>query len=67
MNMDVTRVGGELKFNILNSGYAVSPYITLGGSVQITRHNPFDTKTGVIDDARMNKQILPIGWSRSEV
>lgn len=58
MDMDVTRVGGELKFNILNSAYAVAPYITLGGGVQILNYNPFDVTTGVVEDAKQKEKQI---------
>lgn len=58
MDMDITRVGGELKLNILNSSYAVAPYIVVGGGVQMLDYNPFDTTIGVIEDAKQkDKQI----------
>ncbi len=62
MQFDVTRVGGNLKFNILNSSYIVSPYLTLGGGVQLLNYNPLDTKENVIEDAKQKeKQIYLLG------
>lgn len=58
MDMDVTRVGGELKFNILNSSYAVAPYFVLGGGVQMLDYNPFDTTTGIVEDAKQKEQQI---------
>lgn len=58
MEFDITRLGGELKFNILSSNYSIAPYLTVGGGVQMLDYNPFDTKTGIIDDAKeTEKQI----------
>ncbi|MDD7557649.1 MAG: outer membrane beta-barrel protein [Porphyromonas somerae] len=58
MEFDITRLGGELKFNILSSNYSIAPYLTVGGGVQMLDYNPFDTKTGVVEDAKeTEKQI----------
>ncbi|MDO5017627.1 MAG: outer membrane beta-barrel protein [Porphyromonas sp.] len=58
MDMDITRVGGELKFNILSSRYTVSPYLTVGGGVQLLKYNPFDTEAGVIEDAKSTEKQI---------
>ena len=58
MQFDITRLGGELKFNILSSNYSIAPYLTVGGGVQMLNYNPFDTKNGVVEDAKeTEKQI----------
>ncbi len=59
MSIDVTRVGGELKVNLLN-GYTFAPYITAGAGVQVMDYNPFDAKTadGAIQDAKSKEKQL---------
>lgn len=57
MDIDVTRFGGEAKVNILG-GYAFSPYITAGTGVQIFNYSPFNTTSGVIEDARLKEKQL---------
>lgn len=59
MNIDITRVGGELKVNLLN-GYTVAPYVTAGAGVQIMDYNPFDAKTadGAFKDAKAKEKQL---------
>lgn len=59
MSIDVTRVGGELKVNLLN-GYTVAPYITAGAGVQIMNYNPFDATTaeGAFEDAKTKEKQL---------
>ncbi len=54
MKIDITRLGGEAKINILG-GYAVSPYVTAGTGVQIFGYDPFkgisgNTVGGAIED-----------------
>lgn len=59
MDIDITRVGGELKVNLLN-GYTVAPYITAGAGVQVMDYNPFDAKTadGAFEDAKAKEKQL---------
>lgn len=58
MQFDITRLGGELKFNILSSNYSIAPYLTVGGGVQLLDYNPFDKDTQIVDDAKeTEKQI----------
>lgn len=59
MEIDVTRVGAESKINLIN-GFAVAPYITLGGGVQTLDYNPFssDIKDFVDDIKAKDSQIF---------
>lgn len=62
MQFDVTRVGGELKFNILNSRFAVSPYLVVGGGVQLLDYNPYDAGKNLFEEAKQKeKQIYLTG------
>ena len=55
---DITRLGGELKFNILSSNYSIAPYLTVGGGVQMLNYNPFNKDTQIVEDAKKtDKQI----------
>lgn len=58
MDIDITRVGGELKFNILGSNYAISPYLTAGGGVQLLNYNPFDNIANAVEDAKKTEKQL---------
>lgn len=59
MNIDITRVGGEVKINLLD-GYVVAPYLTAGAGVQIFDFNPFtfDNGNAVIDEAKKKEKQL---------
>lgn len=58
MEFDITRLGGELKFNILSSNYSIAPYLTVGGGVQMLDYNPFDKNTNIVEDTKeTEKQI----------
>lgn len=58
MNMDITRLGGELKFNILSSNYSIAPYLTVGGGVQMLGYNPFDKNTQIVEDAKKTEKQI---------
>lgn len=59
MPIDITRVGGELKVNILGN-YVVSPYITGGAGVQIFDYNPFDASNAnaAIEEGKAKEKQL---------
>lgn len=59
MDIDITRIGGELKINFLD-GYKVAPYITAGAGVQIFDYSPFSNKAGVtaIEGAKLKEKQL---------
>ena len=58
MQFDITRLGGELKFNILSSNYSIAPYLTVGGGVQMLDYNPFDKNTKIVDDAKKTEKQI---------
>lgn len=58
MEFDITRLGGELKFNILSSNYSIAPYLTVGGGVQMLDYNPFDKDTEIIEDAKKTEKQI---------
>lgn len=58
MQFDITRLGGELKFNILSSNYSIAPYLTVGGGVQMLNYNPFDKNTKIVDDAKKTEKQI---------
>lgn len=58
MEFDITRLGGELKFNILSSNYSIAPYLTVGGGVQMLDYNPFDKNTNIVEDAKQTEKQI---------
>lgn len=55
MDIDVSRFGGELKFNLLNN-YKLAPYLTVGGGVQVMDYNPFNSDVDQIIEEIKTKE-----------
>lgn len=49
MNIDITRLGGEVKVNLIN-GFVVAPFITVGAGVQKLDYNPFKSDAQSLDE-----------------